>query len=127
MTYSITLNRLFSLFAAVLLICLGIQAQSSRPRRVKQQPAKPAEDSLLRPEPTPSPTARRAANAPLLDVQPVTPVGPAAPTANTKYGGASRDTARNTNCQQNNLPPRRAKQLTSYEMIQRGEDRRFAD
>ncbi len=74
MTYRFTLHRLLSLCAATLFIAGAIQAQSSRPRRVKQQPAKPAEDPLLRPEPTPSPTARRNANAPLLDVQPVKPV-----------------------------------------------------
>ena len=48
-------------------------------RRVKQAPKttaeKPAADPLLRPEPAPSPTARRSdPNAPLLDVQPVQPV-----------------------------------------------------
>jgi tetratricopeptide (TPR) repeat protein len=74
MTYRFTLHRLLSLSAAILFVAGAIQAQSSRPRRVKQQPAKPAEDPLLRPEPTPSPTARRNANAPLLDVQPVKPV-----------------------------------------------------
>ncbi|MEK6283117.1 MAG: tetratricopeptide repeat protein [Acidobacteriota bacterium] len=49
-------------------------AQSSRPRRVRQQPAKPAEEPLLRPEPTPNPTARNNSNRPLIDVQPVKPV-----------------------------------------------------
>lgn len=51
-----------------------VAAQSSRPRRVKPQPAKPAEEPLLRPEPRSSSTARSNPNAPLLDVQPVRPV-----------------------------------------------------
>jgi tetratricopeptide (TPR) repeat protein len=70
-----TRNRLLALIGAILLITVGIQAQSSRPRRVKPAPAKPADEPLLKPEPAPSPTARRNANAPLLDVQPVKPVG----------------------------------------------------
>ena len=49
------------------------QAQSSRPRRVKQ-PVAPAEEPLLRPEPKPSPVARSTSNRPLIDVQPVKPV-----------------------------------------------------
>src|SRR5258705_9750045 len=74
MTYRFTLHRLLSLCTAILIVTGAIQAQSSRPRRVRQQPAKPSEEPLLRPEPTPSPTARRNASAPLLDVQPVKPV-----------------------------------------------------
>lgn len=68
-----TLQHVLSLLAAILLAAVAIQAQSSRPRRVKPAP-KPAEEPLLRPEPAPSPTARRNSNAPLLDVQPVKPV-----------------------------------------------------
>jgi tetratricopeptide (TPR) repeat protein len=49
-------------------------AQSSRPRRVKAAPAKPAEEPLLRPEAKPSPTARNNSNRPLIDVQPMKPV-----------------------------------------------------
>jgi len=49
------------------------QAQSSRPRRVKQPPT-PAEEPLLRPEPKASPVAKSSANRPLIDVQPVKPV-----------------------------------------------------
>ena len=49
------------------------QAQSSRPRRVKQ-PVAPAEEPLLRPEPKPSPVARSTSKRPLIDVQPVKPV-----------------------------------------------------
>jgi tetratricopeptide (TPR) repeat protein len=74
MNYRSTPYRLFTICAAILLIAGGIQAQSSRPRRVKSSQAKPAEDPLLRPEPTPSSTAKRNPNAPLLDVQPVKPV-----------------------------------------------------
>ena len=62
------------LLTAVVGLLAGIaDAQSSRPRRV-QQPAKPAEEPLLRPEPTPNPTARNSSNRPLIDVQPVKPV-----------------------------------------------------
>jgi tetratricopeptide (TPR) repeat protein len=68
-----TLQRSISLLAAILLTGASIQAQSSRPRRAKPA-SKPAEEPLLRPEPAPSPTARRNSNAPLLDVQPVKPV-----------------------------------------------------
>lgn len=70
-------NRSFqwviSIAAVTLLLC-SVNAQSSRPRRVKPAPAKPAEEPLLRPEPKPSPTARNNPNAPLLDVKPVRPV-----------------------------------------------------
>jgi tetratricopeptide (TPR) repeat protein len=59
-----------------------VVAQSTRPRRASRQTTrptsstdKPASDPLLRPEPAPSPTARRTdANSPLLDVKPVKPV-----------------------------------------------------
>ena len=64
---------LLSIGALALLLCT-VNAQSSRPRRVKPAPAKPAEEPLLRPEAKPSPTARRTSNVPLLDVQPVKPV-----------------------------------------------------
>ncbi len=70
-------NRSFqwvvSIAALTLLLCT-VNAQSSRPRRVRPAPAKPAEEPLLRPEPKPSPTARHNPNVPLLDVQPVKPV-----------------------------------------------------
>jgi len=69
--------KFFLTIAVVFLLsAVAIEAQTSRPRRVKQAP-KPstASDPLLRPEPTQSPTARRNdSNAPLLDVQPVKPV-----------------------------------------------------
>ena len=70
--------------AVVFVFVGGIQAQSSRPRRVKPA-SKPAEDPLLRPEPTPSPTARRNPNAPLLDVQPVAPVVNTVAAADTSH------------------------------------------
>lgn len=60
--------------AAVATLTGTVAAQSSRPRRVKPPPAKPAEEPLLRPEPASSSTARSNPNAPLLDVQPVRPV-----------------------------------------------------
>ena len=72
--------QLFLSICAVFLLSIPpTQGQSSRPRRVRQSPRptseKPAADPLLRPEPTPAPTARRNdSNAPLLDVQPVKPV-----------------------------------------------------
>jgi len=59
-----------SLMAIVVLTSALAYGQSSRPRRVKPK----TEEPLLRPEPSPSPTARRNPNAPLLDVQPVKPV-----------------------------------------------------
>ena len=71
---------------AVLLLLVGtVTAQSSRPRRVRQQsqPTKPAEEPLLRPEPQPSAAARSNPNAPLLDVQPVRPVTNTAGTGDT--------------------------------------------
>jgi tetratricopeptide (TPR) repeat protein len=71
-------NRPFyrALSLSLSLIVLGgiVFAQSSRPRRVKPQPAKPAEEPLLRPEPKPSPTAKNNSSRPLIDVQPVKPV-----------------------------------------------------
>jgi tetratricopeptide (TPR) repeat protein len=85
MKYRSTPYRLFTLCAGLLLLAGGIQAQSSRPRRVKASPAKPAEEPLLRPEPAPSPTARRNSNAPLLDVQPVKPVVNTVASGNTAH------------------------------------------
>ena len=69
------------------------EAQSTRPRRVakptQKSPAtkdKSANDPLLRPEPTSSPTARRSSsNDSLLDVQPVKPVVNTVGTADTKH------------------------------------------
>jgi tetratricopeptide (TPR) repeat protein len=80
MTGSTLLHRVISLGALFLLASTVVVAQSTRPRRASRstsKPAadKPASDPLLRPEPAPSPTARRSdPNSPLLDVQPVKPV-----------------------------------------------------
>lgn len=62
-------------FLAFIVLTFGllVNAQSSRPRRVKETP-KPADEPLLRPEPKPSPTARNNSSRPLIDVQPVKPV-----------------------------------------------------
>jgi len=66
--------RVLSLSLSLAALCgIGL-GQSSRPRRVKPAPARPAEEPLLRPEPKPSPTAKNNANRPLIDVQPVKPV-----------------------------------------------------
>jgi tetratricopeptide (TPR) repeat protein len=71
---NLSFKRALLLGASLFLLSTVISAQSSRPRRVKPAPAKPAEEPLLRPEPKPSPTARNNPNAPLLTVQPVKPV-----------------------------------------------------
>ncbi|HEX7333797.1 MAG TPA: tetratricopeptide repeat protein [Pyrinomonadaceae bacterium] len=73
-------QRFITVGAIFLLTAAAIQAQTTRPRRANRQPSQttktPAEDPLLRPAPTPSPTARRASSSDsLLDVQPVRPVG----------------------------------------------------
>lgn len=71
------------LFLAVL--CGVVAAQSSRPRRVKAQPAKPVDEPLLRPEPKPSPTARNNSDRPLIDVQPMKPVVNTVGTGDTSH------------------------------------------
>ena len=80
---------LTSLFALSVLALVGVaasflpaQAQSSRPRRVKPAPS-PTPDSLLGPEPKPSPVANN--NAPLLDVKPSKPVGNAPASTDTTH------------------------------------------
>ncbi len=72
---------------ALCLIVSGglVLAQSSRPRRVKPQPAKPAEEPLLRPEAKPSPTAKNNSSRPLIEVQPVTPVVNTVGTGDTSH------------------------------------------
>src|SRR5690349_899301 len=92
MTRSTFIQRLFSVGAAFLLAAAVIQAQSTRPRRATKSTKttasadKPASDPLLRPEPQPTPTARRtSANDSLLDVQPVRPVANTVGTADTKH------------------------------------------
>ena len=75
----------------LLLVAAAIQAQTTRPRRTNRQSTQtttrtPADDPLLRPEPTPSPTARRtSSNDSLLDVQPVRPVANTVAPADTKH------------------------------------------
>lgn len=58
----------------VLILVTVAVAQSSRPRRTTTTPPPQQQDSLLLPQPTPAPTPRKS-NTPLLDVQPVKPVG----------------------------------------------------
>ena len=82
-------QRFFSISAIFLLTTAVIHAQSTRPRRTGRTTQKTttttASDPLLRPEPTPSPTARRtSSNDSLLDVQPVKPVVNTVGTADTK-------------------------------------------
>ena len=85
-------QRFLSVGAVFLLAAAIIQAQSTRPRRTgkttttKSTTSKPASDPLLRPEPAPSPTARRNnSNDSLLDVQPVRPVVNTVGAADTKH------------------------------------------
>jgi len=81
-----TLASLFALsllaFVIVTASVSPAQAQSSRPRRVKPAPS-PTPDSLLGPEPKPSPIANN--NAPLLDVKPSKPVGNAPASTDTTH------------------------------------------
>jgi tetratricopeptide (TPR) repeat protein len=81
-----TLAWLFALgVVAVIIAPAGIlpaQAQSSRPRRVKPAPS-PTPDSLLGPEPKPSPVANN--NSPLLEVKPTKPVGNAPVSTDTAH------------------------------------------
>jgi tetratricopeptide (TPR) repeat protein len=68
-----------SFFQRSLVVGLGVllagvaSAQSSRQRRVEQKKVEQKQDSLLLPQPTPTPAPKK--NVPLLDVQPVKPVG----------------------------------------------------
>ena len=83
-------QRFITISAIFLLATAAIHAQSTRPRRANRQPAQttktPANDPLLRPEPQPSPTARRtSSNDSLLDVQPVRPVANSVASADTKH------------------------------------------
>jgi len=66
--------RVLALSLSLTVLSGVVFAQSTRARRVKPQPAKPAEEPLLRPEPKPSPTAKNNSSRPLIDVQPVKPV-----------------------------------------------------
>jgi tetratricopeptide (TPR) repeat protein len=90
MCRSTLVQRLITVSAAFLLSAGAIQAQSTRPRRANKQPSQktttPASDPLLRPEPAPSPTARRTnPNEPLLDVKPVKPVVNTVSPADTRH------------------------------------------
>src|SRR5689334_19253221 len=84
-------QRFLAIGAVFLLTAAAIQAQSTRPRRTNRQSTQsttktPADDPLLRPEPQPSPTARRtSSNDSLLDVQPVRPVANTVAPADTKH------------------------------------------
>src|SRR5690349_19838240 len=82
-------QRFITISAIILLATAATYAQSTRPRRTNRQsaqPSKPADDPLLRPEPQPSPTARRtSSNDSLLDVQPVRPVANTVASADTKH------------------------------------------
>ena len=83
-------RRFISLCAIFLLASAAVYAQSTRPRRANKQSAQttktPANDPLLRPEPQPSPSARRSSsNDSLLDVQPVRPVANTVASGDTKH------------------------------------------
>src|SRR5689334_18192286 len=83
-------QRFLSVFAIFLLTAAAIEAQSTRPRRTNRQTSQttksPADEPLLKPEPQPSPTARRtSSNDSLLDVQPVRPVANTVASADTKH------------------------------------------
>jgi tetratricopeptide (TPR) repeat protein len=70
-------QRLFAIIGLCSLIVVGAVAQSSRPRRVQPKPdpkqTASKQDSLLLPQPTPTPAAKNT-NVPLLDIKPVKPV-----------------------------------------------------
>jgi tetratricopeptide (TPR) repeat protein len=84
-------QRFISVAAVFLLATAALQAQSTRPRRTGKTTQKTTttgtqSDPLLRPEPAPSPTARRTSpNDPLLDVKPVRPVVNTSGAADTKH------------------------------------------
>lgn len=91
-TRSTLIQRLFTVGAVLFLAASVIQAQTTRPRRATKSTSKttasaekPASDPLLRPEPQPTPSNRRASsNDSLLDVQPVKPVVNTVGTADTR-------------------------------------------
>lgn len=78
-------SQLFLIALVLSITVVTTSAQSSRPRRVKPQPAKPAEEPLLRPQTQTGTTARTNPNAPLLDVQPVKPVANTVGTGDTSH------------------------------------------
>jgi tetratricopeptide (TPR) repeat protein len=79
------IQRIFSIGIVTLVFSGAVGAQSSRPRRVKQPPPKPADEPLLRPESKPTTTAKSSSNAPLLDVQPVKPVANTVASGDTSH------------------------------------------
>jgi tetratricopeptide (TPR) repeat protein len=90
MSRSTLVQRFITVGAIFLLGSAAIQAQTTRPRRTNRQSAQTtkttADDPLLKPEPQPSPTARRtSSNDSLLDVQPVRPVANTVAPADTKH------------------------------------------
>lgn len=93
MCRSTFVQRFFSVGAVLVLATAVMQAQSTRPRRANQPvqkstttTTKAGSDPLLRPEPAPSPTARRTSSSDsLLDVQPVRPVVNTVGPADTKH------------------------------------------
>jgi tetratricopeptide (TPR) repeat protein len=88
---SMLVQRIITVGAIFLVTAAAIQAQSTRPRRANRQPAQttktPADEPLLRPAPTPSPTAKRTTGSSdsLLDVKPVRPVANTVASADTKH------------------------------------------
>ena len=97
-------RRIAAVLGVFLLASAFTYAQTSRPRRVKTTPKttttteKPtAGDPLLRPEPTGSSAAKKAdPNAPLLDVQPVKPVGDAGISSSNTVRSTGSSSAANT-------------------------------
>lgn len=86
----ILIVRLFTLGFVFIFLVAESQAQTTRPRRVRssQKSTTTTKDSdpLLRPEPTPAPTAKRtSSDDSLLDVQPVKPVVNTVAAADTKH------------------------------------------
>ena len=79
------IKRYLLITVVVFALAAMVTAQSSRPRRVRPTEQKPAEEPLLRPEPTPNPTARNTSNRPLVDVQPVKPVVNTVGTGDTSH------------------------------------------
>jgi len=78
--FTLSIAALFAVMVAAPF--MPAQAQSTRRRRVKPAPS-PTPDSLLGPEPKPSPVANN--NAPLLDVKPTKPVGNAPVSTDTTH------------------------------------------
>src|SRR6266850_4159191 len=69
-------HRFLAVGSLTVLLTSLVSAQSSRPRRVQAKQTQQKEDSLLLPQPTPTPAARNS-NVPLLDIKPVKPIADA--------------------------------------------------